>query len=184
MGDVNWPTCWRSSLNDGFRALRRECRHQPGGFVRRCREPRHAELHDELSQQNPVLADEFHASLVNSALYLNLGGGALPLVHITLPDPVLGPTNWWLTKIRTLEMVTLGTKREAKGSYLIFERARWAALRASTPLSLADTDLATLRGLNETTSLAEVEEIYLPLSRLLNLHVQAARGLAAVQDVP
>jgi type I pantothenate kinase len=79
-------------------------------------------------------------------------------------------------------MVTLGTKSEAERSYLVFERARWAALRASTPLSLADTDLATLRGLNETTSLAEVEEIYLPLSRLLNLHVQAARGLAAVQD--
>jgi len=79
-------------------------------------------------------------------------------------------------------MVTLGMKSEPQRSYLVFERARWAALRANTPLSLADADLAALRGLNETTSLAEVEEVYLPLSRLLNLHVQAARGLAAVQD--
>jgi type I pantothenate kinase len=71
---------------------------------------------------------------------------------------------------------------EAQRGYLILDRAHWAALRASTPLSLSDADLAALGGINEVTSRAEVEEIHLPLSRLLNLHIQAARRLATVQD--
>ncbi len=63
----------------------------------------------------------------------------------------------------------------------MFDRASWAALRANTPLSLSDDDIAALRGLNEPVSLDEVVDIYLPLSRLLNLHVAAARRLDGVQ---
>ena len=48
-------------------------------------------------------------------------------------------------------------------SYLDFDRRAWAALRASTPLTLAERDLDELRGINERVSLAEVEAIYLPL---------------------
>ena len=44
----------------------------------------------------------------------------------------------------------------------------------TTPLPLDDDDLARLRGLGEPIDLAEVEEVYLPLSRLLNLQVTAA----------
>jgi type I pantothenate kinase len=66
--------------------------------------------------------------------------------------------------------------------YLTFSRQQWAALRANTPLSLSDTDLTTLRGINEPVSLADVTEIYLPLSRLLNLHVQAARNLGSAVE--
>src|SRR5262245_62653068 len=47
---------------------------------------------------------------------------------------------------------------------LVFERAQWATLRASTPLELDDDDLAELRGINERLDLDEVAEIYLPLS--------------------
>jgi type I pantothenate kinase len=61
--------------------------------------------------------------------------------------------------------------------YLIFSRPEWAALRASTPLSLSESDLDELRGLNDPVSLAEVVDVYLPLSRLLNLHFLAARSL-------
>lgn len=61
--------------------------------------------------------------------------------------------------------------------YLVFSRAEWAALRASTPLLLDDAELEALRGINEPVSVADVAEIYLPLSRLLNLHVIAARSL-------
>jgi type I pantothenate kinase len=70
----------------------------------------------------------------------------------------------------------------AEPAYRVFDRAAWAALRASTPLSLSRADIAALRGINETVSLAEVQEIYLPLSRLLNLQVRAARRLAMAQD--
>ena len=58
--------------------------------------------------------------------------------------------------------------------YVVFERDRWRALRANTPLTLDDTDLARLRGLGEPIDLAEVEDVYLPLSRLLSLQVTAA----------
>jgi type I pantothenate kinase len=50
-------------------------------------------------------------------------------------------------------------------------------LRAATPLTLGEADLAELQGINERVSLDEVETIYLPVSRLLNLHVAATQNL-------
>ncbi len=67
-------------------------------------------------------------------------------------------------------------------SYLDFDRASWARLRAATPLTLSEADLAELQGINERVSLAEVETIYLPLSRLLNLHVAATQTLHKATD--
>ena len=58
-----------------------------------------------------------------------------------------------------------------------FSREEWAALRADTPMTLTQTDLDELRGLNDRIDLNEVETIYLPLSRLLNLYVAATQGL-------
>jgi type I pantothenate kinase len=67
-------------------------------------------------------------------------------------------------------------------SHTHFTRADWARLRSAVPLTLDEEDLRKLRGANEPTSLNEVEEIYLPLTRLINLHVNAAHGLARVTD--
>ena len=67
-------------------------------------------------------------------------------------------------------------------TYQEFGRAEWAALRAHTPLTLSQEDLVLLRGINESVSLEELTEVYLPLSRLLNLHVRAARNLNGVTD--
>src|SRR5213082_3507167 len=50
-------------------------------------------------------------------------------------------------------------------------------------MTLDDDDLVTLRGLNDYVSLREVAEVYLPLSRLLNLYVAAAQGLHHVTDL-
>lgn len=61
--------------------------------------------------------------------------------------------------------------------YVEIEREAWRELRAATPLPLTDADLARVRGLGERMDMSEVEEVYLPLSRLLNLHVAASRGL-------
>jgi type I pantothenate kinase len=62
-------------------------------------------------------------------------------------------------------------------------RADWAKLRADTPLILSDKEIDALSGVTEQVSAAEVEDIYLPLSRLLNLHVQASQNLhSARQD--
>ncbi len=64
--------------------------------------------------------------------------------------------------------------------YRTFSRAEWSRLRADTPMTLADADLVALSGLIERVNSAEVTEIYLPLSRLINLHVQASQSLHAV----
>ena len=58
-----------------------------------------------------------------------------------------------------------------------FNRAQWALLRDSTPLPLTEPQLRDLVGLNEWMSLGEVADIYLPLSRLLNLYVGAVQNL-------
>ena len=67
-------------------------------------------------------------------------------------------------------------------AYIDFEREEWARLRSSTPLTLSEGDLASLRGVNDQVSMADVEDVYLPLSRLLNLHFRSARGLSGVKD--
>ena len=67
-------------------------------------------------------------------------------------------------------------------SYLDFGRAAWGRLRDATPLTLTEGDLAELQGLNESVSVDEVETIYLPVSRLLNLHVAATQTLHKATD--
>ncbi|HRW36212.1 MAG TPA: type I pantothenate kinase [Aquihabitans sp.] len=60
--------------------------------------------------------------------------------------------------------------------YETFSREQWRARRAATPLTLTDADLDLLRGLNERLDLEEVESVYLPLTRLVNLHVSAVQA--------
>lgn len=66
--------------------------------------------------------------------------------------------------------------------YLDFDREEWSRLRANTPLTLDEADVEKLRGINEVLDIEMVQDVFLPLSRLLNLEVQANRQLAAVTD--
>jgi type I pantothenate kinase len=77
----------------------------------------------------------------------------------------------------TVRPVTTG-----QSPYITFDREAWAALRAATPLTLGEDDLTALQGINEQLSLDEVVDVYLPLSRLLNLYVAAAQQLHQVTD--
>jgi type I pantothenate kinase len=61
--------------------------------------------------------------------------------------------------------------------YLDLTRAEWSALRNRTPLPLTAEEVERLRGLGDVVDLDEVRDIYLPLSRLLNLYVGATSGL-------
>ena len=61
--------------------------------------------------------------------------------------------------------------------YIHFKRDQWKNLRNSTPLSLNQEDLEKIRGINENISLSEVEDVYLPLSRLLNLYHRGSSSL-------
>jgi type I pantothenate kinase len=63
---------------------------------------------------------------------------------------------------------------------LRFERDAWSQLRANTPITLTEADLGMLRAIGDHLSLDEVERCYLPLSRLLGLHVEARQSLHAV----
>jgi type I pantothenate kinase len=58
-----------------------------------------------------------------------------------------------------------------------FTRAEWAKLRDSTPLPLTEPQLKGLVSINERMSLDEVADVYLPLSRLLNLYFGATQKL-------
>jgi type I pantothenate kinase len=69
------------------------------------------------------------------------------------------------------------TNQVSVSRFLEFTRAEWAARRASTPLPLTEPQLRGLVSVNERMSLDEVADIYLPLSRLLNLHVGATDSL-------
>jgi len=61
--------------------------------------------------------------------------------------------------------------------YVELAREQWRLLRASTPLSLTAHELHDLRGVGDRIRLDEVADIYLPLSRLINLHVAARQRL-------
>ena len=69
------------------------------------------------------------------------------------------------------------TTAPALSRFLTFSRDEWARLRDNTPLTLSEDDIITLRGLNDAMSMDEVVQIYLPLSRLLSLYIQATQGL-------
>jgi type I pantothenate kinase len=61
--------------------------------------------------------------------------------------------------------------------FVAFTRDEWARLRDQTALTLTEADLFALRGLNEQVTLAEVEQIYLAVTRLLNLYFAATAVL-------
>lgn len=61
----------------------------------------------------------------------------------------------------------------AHSPYVELDRAAWRALRAQTPLPLTPEELEVHRGLCDPIDLGEVEDVYLPLARLLSLFVAA-----------
>src|SRR3954454_17413945 len=65
--------------------------------------------------------------------------------------------------------------------YRIFSREQWASLRDDTPMTLEAGEIAALRSMHDRLDLKEVEEIYLPLSRLLSIYVEAMQRLYNAQ---
>src|SRR3954464_696982 len=71
---------------------------------------------------------------------------------------------------------------EILSPYRIFPRAEWARLRADTPMTLSPAEVGRLRSVHDRLDMREVEEIYLPLSRLLSLYVAATQRLFRAQQ--
>src|SRR3569832_1554605 len=67
--------------------------------------------------------------------------------------------------------------------YRTYSRAEWARLRADAPMTLTSDEVMRLHSVHDRLDIKEVEEIYLPLSRLLSIYVQATQRLfRALQD--
>lgn len=69
------------------------------------------------------------------------------------------------------------TDRPRLQPYQYFSKAEWAKLRADEPMTLNASDIERLRALTDPISIEEAEEIYLPLSRLISLYVEATQQL-------
>jgi type I pantothenate kinase len=66
--------------------------------------------------------------------------------------------------------------------YRTFSREEWAALREDTPMTLTSEEVTRLRSLHDRLDLQEVEDIYLALSRLLSMYVDATQRLFRAQE--
>src|SRR3984957_2649836 len=66
--------------------------------------------------------------------------------------------------------------------YRVFSRTEWATLREDTPMTLEPVEISRLRSMHDRLDIQEVEEIYLPLSRLLSLYVAATQRLFRAQQ--
>ena len=74
-------------------------------------------------------------------------------------------------------MSQAGDLSPASSPYVDLDRETWSGLRERTPLPLTAQEVERLRGLGDEIDLDEVREMYLPISRLLNLYVGAVHGL-------
>lgn len=76
-------------------------------------------------------------------------------------------------------MSVLGRREDAQWStpFVEVERSDWAELAPTTPLTLDESDVNRLRGLGDPMDVEEVREVFVPLSRLLNIYIANAREL-------
>ena len=65
-------------------------------------------------------------------------------------------------------------------AYLSFTREEWEQYRHDTLLHLTEDDLKRLQGVNEIMSLDEIKDVFLPLSRLINMYVTETQSLHRV----
>jgi type I pantothenate kinase len=66
--------------------------------------------------------------------------------------------------------------------YRVFSREEWAERREDTPMTLTPDEVTRVRSLHDRLDMKEVEEIYLPLSRLLSLYVAGTQRLFRAQQ--
>lgn len=61
--------------------------------------------------------------------------------------------------------------------YVEISRGDWAELAPSTRIELTEDEIAGIRGLGDRLSMTEVDEVYMPLSRLLSIYATGAHKL-------
>jgi type I pantothenate kinase len=95
----------------------------------------------------------------------------------------------WLTAARTGSDRCWNNRPMANGGhvheaspYVELDRAAWAELGAHTDQPLSEVEVERVRGLGDQLDVDEVQQVYLPLSRLLSLYVEAAGSLHRAQE--
>ena len=76
--------------------------------------------------------------------------------------------------------VTVGMRAQVS-PFTAFDRESWRALAAGSELPLDAADVRAMASFGDRIDLDEVATVYLPLARLLHLHVTASRRLWAAQ---
>src|SRR5690606_24123940 len=61
--------------------------------------------------------------------------------------------------------------------FITIDRPRWRELNGSIAYNLSHEDVSSLNALNEPLTLTEIQDIYFPLSHLLNIHIEEAEQL-------
>jgi type I pantothenate kinase len=75
-----------------------------------------------------------------------------------------------------------GTHPGEASPYVELDRDAWAELGAHTDQPLSELEIERVRGLGEQLDIEEVQQVYLPLSRLLSLYVESAGSLHRAQE--
>ena len=72
-----------------------------------------------------------------------------------------------------------GTPAEtnATSPFVEISRAEWASLASASEMNLSESEIAQIRGLGDFLNIDEIRDVYLPLSRLLNLYVAGTQQL-------
>ena len=76
-----------------------------------------------------------------------------------------------------MDPMAQGVRGADSSPYLDFHRQDWRERRAAMPQVLTAEEAEKLSGIGENLDLQEVEDIYLPLSRLIHLQVRARQKL-------
>jgi len=78
--------------------------------------------------------------------------------------------------------MTSGAASAEASPYVELEREAWAELGRSTDQPLSEAEVERVRGLGDHLDVDEVQQVYLPLSRLLSMYVEAAGALHRAQE--
>lgn len=76
-------------------------------------------------------------------------------------------------------MVAEDTQTPLDSLYREIDRAEWARLAPGLPNPLTENEIVQLRGLGDRLDMAEVRQVYLPLSRLLSTYAENTQRLGA-----
>jgi type I pantothenate kinase len=73
--------------------------------------------------------------------------------------------------------VSAAQELTSRSPYVAIDRADWAELAKNSTAPLSEEELKNIRGLGDFLDLQEVQEVYLPVSKLLSIYAQGTQSL-------